>query len=879
MFLFSSGLKYFMLLAFLILVDQVNGALTTSHLPSRLTKVEIIHNPTITILSRNKLRKRDETTLLQNDDQFLFSFSAFNTPIQLHLSPNFDLFHPDAQITLFNHTEITQTERIIPEEYFVYKGHVHHQPSNWARIIFRQDIMKDNSMNISPIFEGAFELNSDIYHIKTSKNYHLSKRSDDPSLNTKSQMIIYRDSDQASEETYFEKRGFRLNDTDSICAMEEMAYNRRMTGSHTAPIISNTTSLSSLWEKRSEASLLDSTLFATPAQGCPTARKIAYMGAAADCSYVMSYGSIRYAKLQMINDWNVASAVYERTFNVSLGLIYLQISVPDCPSSTRLNNKKASMMAWNQACSNQYTINDRLSDFSLWRGNKGDDGAALWHLMTKCSTGVKVGIAWLSQLCETQVSQQVEDNGTFEWVSGTGVSSITRDEWKVVAHEIGHGFGAIHDCTAQMCPCQGECGCCPLSDTVCSAGETYIMNPTSNVTTDDFSPCSISDICNTFPNIGYCLKSPDIRVGGTFSLCGNGILEPGEECDPGLTDSDCCYARTCKLKTNAICDDYSHQCCLNCTIAPKETICRPAVSECDRTEYCTGESSQCPADEYDQDGTSCANGTMKCASGSCTSRDQQCMARGLRQNISEQCSFQRDSCLISCTDPKEPNNCLMLSGMFLDGTECGLAGYCQKGVCVSTGTLNTLKAWTAQNKSIAIPIYIFGSIGVLLIIGWVIWFIRRRYKRRNKMLLFTSTSEKDKDSRPNSFIFGFEAKTNDTVAAATKSNRVPAVVASNSMNNSLQQQQSSITTDSNNINNTAIILGSFLVKNGDDDGIELDHISLKKKRDSVVPTVTTNNNVNSNNTLDNDNNGVIINSSYIGTHRRGRSINNNKNII
>lgn len=65
----------------------------------------------------------------------------------------------------------------------------------------------------------------------------------------------------------------------------------------------------------------------------------------------------------------------------------------------------------------------------------------------------------MSQLCETQVSQQIEgkervmfhqqresnvcllENGASEWVSGTGVSSITRDEWKVVAHEVGHGFG------------------------------------------------------------------------------------------------------------------------------------------------------------------------------------------------------------------------------------------------------------------------------------------------------------------------------------------------------------------------------------------------------------------------------------------------------
>lgn len=58
--------------------------------------------------------------------------------------------------------------------------------------------------------------------------------------------------------------------------------------------------------------------------------------------------------------------------------------------------------------------------------------------------------------------------------------------------------------------------------------------------------------------------------------------------------------------------------------------------------------------------------------------------------------------------------------------------------------VNTLKAWTAQNKAIAIPVYIFGSIGVLLILGWIIWYFRRRYKR--KILLA------DKDSRPTSII-------------------------------------------------------------------------------------------------------------------------------
>ncbi|RUS13245.1 Metallo-peptidase family M12B Reprolysin-like-domain-containing protein [Endogone sp. FLAS-F59071] len=189
-------------------------------------------------------------------------------------------------------------------------------------------------------------------------------------------------------------------------------------------------------------------------------------------------------------------------------------------------------------------------------------------------------------LCQTSATVQQASDGTSEYVSGTGVSSITRDEWKVVAHEIGHGFGAIHDCTAQLCPCIGDCGCCPLSAQQCDAGGTYIMNPTSNVSTNDFSPCSITDICHAFPTSGFCLQAPGTLQVETLAMCGNGIVEAGEECDPGGTDDACCYAKTCLFKPGAQCDDYNDECCQSCTIRPAMAICRPAQSSCDIAEYC-----------------------------------------------------------------------------------------------------------------------------------------------------------------------------------------------------------------------------------------------------------------------------------------------------
>jgi Metallo-peptidase family M12B Reprolysin-like len=83
-------------------------------------------------------------------------------------------------------------------------------------------------------------------------------------------------------------------------------------------------------------------------------------------------------------------------------------------------------------------LDDRLSLFSQWRGNKGNDGAGLWHLMSNCPTGSQVGIAWLGTLCQVNAT-----NSGSAIVSGTGVSTAGLTEWQVISHEMGHNFGAI----------------------------------------------------------------------------------------------------------------------------------------------------------------------------------------------------------------------------------------------------------------------------------------------------------------------------------------------------------------------------------------------------------------------------------------------------
>ena len=90
-----------------------------------------------------------------------------------------------------------------------------------------------------------------------------------------------------------------------------------------------------------------------------------------------------------------------------------------------------------------------------------------------------------------------------------------------------------------------------LKDQDCGSG--YIMSSLNNSTDDtkqhQFSNCSISAIRDKLEMLLSdddlnCIKEDD-ETPLELSLCGNGVVEPGEECDCGddqLTcDDPCCY--------------------------------------------------------------------------------------------------------------------------------------------------------------------------------------------------------------------------------------------------------------------------------------------------------------------------------------------------
>ncbi|EKM60498.1 uncharacterized protein PHACADRAFT_179757 [Phanerochaete carnosa HHB-10118-sp] len=678
------------------------------------------------------------SSVLEHTDTFRLTISAFDQTFYLHLRPNEHLVHPAARITYHTTTSdgrrVTHTEPLLRQNVKAYWGEVvnpdvsqarlredaagvHPRPSGrkdelgWARItVYDQG---DIDAGRSPSFEGAFSVNGDVHHVLTTANYVRNKHALDPHVLLEAHpdagLVVFRDSDVMRVEEYVGGAAT----PGRTCAHDRMDWNVNPLAN---PILRKPP-LASPWydplgilypQTRGNHSLarrddvaggnMGSNFEGNIGQtaGCPTTQKVIYMGAAADCEYTSTYGSTQNATQQIITNFNTASALYKSTFNVSLGLVELQVQDPTCPATTDPSNP------WNIPCSGNATLNDRLSLFSAWRGQKGNDSAGLWHLMSGCPTGTEVGIAWLGTLCQQSASG---DPGSV--VSGTAVTTAGKIEWQVLAHEIGHNFGAIHDCT-DGCGTSGSPVCCPLSADSCNANSQFIMNPVADTGEMKFSPCSLGNIYTS-----------DATRTISLGMCGNGIVEQGEQCDPGLgVNSTCCDSSTCKFTANAQCDPASSACCTDtCTFAPSTQVCRPAKDpNCDQPEMCTGNSSTCPADNFSPNGQSCGSGGLACASGTI----------GASMNLQKACPSQDDkSCQVTCQDPSTSNQCVVLQSQLIDGSPCGYGGTCTQGTCKAGSALDTAKAWYRDNLQIAIPVTVVGGLLILLII----WFICSRVYR------------------------------------------------------------------------------------------------------------------------------------------------------
>ncbi|XP_043392352.1 disintegrin and metalloproteinase domain-containing protein 32 [Chelonia mydas] len=184
----------------------------------------------------------------------------------------------------------------------------------------------------------------------------------------------------------------------------------------------------------------------------------------------------------------------------------------------------------------------------------------------------------------------------------------------IIAQLLGLSLGMAYD-DSRDCQCSGSI-CIMNTKAVHSSGVKA------------FSSCSIRDFKSFMKHRREdCLSNrPYLNLSYKRAVCGNGIVERGEQCDCGSAKEcakDKCCTNKCKLKPRAKCG--TGLCCQNCKFKAKNKKCRPmADSQCDLDEYCNGSSAFCPADLYVQNGHRCEHNTAFCYKGHCQSADKAC---------------------------------------------------------------------------------------------------------------------------------------------------------------------------------------------------------------------------------------------------------------
>ncbi|GAA6230881.1 disintegrin and metalloproteinase domain-containing protein 10 isoform X1 [Lates japonicus] len=187
------------------------------------------------------------------------------------------------------------------------------------------------------------------------------------------------------------------------------------------------------------------------------------------------------------------------------------------------------------------------------------------------------------------------------------------------AHEVGHNFGSPHDSGIECTPGESK-----LQDKKEQGNYIMYARATSGdkLNNNKFSICSIRNISAVLTK-----KRDQCFVESGQPICGNGLVEDGEQCDCGYSDQckdDCCYSaneeegKKCKLKPGKLCSPSQGPCCTpKCIYKGSAESCR-AESECAQEGKCNGLTALCPTSEPKENFTSCHSETQVCINGVCS---------------------------------------------------------------------------------------------------------------------------------------------------------------------------------------------------------------------------------------------------------------------
>ena len=310
---------------------------------------------------------------------------------------------------------------------------------------------------------------------------------------------------------------------------------------------------------------------------------------------------------------------------------------------------------------------ENLNLFRDWRtGKKKKAGVeerfsradSVLHFIPRSKfAGSTIGLAYTDVMCS---------------MLSAGIVAADQESAPAVAatasHELGHNYGMSHDREndpTEPCECKDGPNKCIMSAVI------------SWDTPSLWSECSKNLLIEKQSHL-HCLKDkPAPRLLFGAPVCGNGILEIGEDCDCGSFDDCTCCTDECKLPKGAECSPLNGACCNDsCQIKRKGSLCRTEANDCDLPEYCDGDSIVCPRNDFKHTGAACADGTGHCYGSECRKKDGQC------QSMFGKTSAASDVCMSHYNTI--PNNYFGGCGSYM--TTCSPENaICGKQFCVGGG--------------------------------------------------------------------------------------------------------------------------------------------------------------------------------------------------
>uniref|UniRef100_A0A8C5MDB3 Disintegrin and metalloproteinase domain-containing protein 10 n=1 Tax=Leptobrachium leishanense TaxID=445787 RepID=A0A8C5MDB3_9ANUR len=226
------------------------------------------------------------------------------------------------------------------------------------------------------------------------------------------------------------------------------------------------------------------------------------------------------------------------------------------------------------------------------------------------------------------------------------------------AHEVGHNFGSPHDSGSECTPGESK-------NVGFKENGNFIMyaRATSGdkLNNNKFSICSVRNISQVLEK-----KRNLCFVESGQPICGNGLVEVGEQCDCGYNDQckdDCCYnaneseEKKCKLKPGKQCSPSQGPCCTStCNFKPRNFKCREE-SDCAMVGTCNGMVPQCPPSDPRENLTQCNRQTQVCIKGQCAGSI--CEKYGLEECTCASTDGKDDKelCHVCCMEKTKQHTC------------------------------------------------------------------------------------------------------------------------------------------------------------------------------------------------------------------------------